>query len=342
MRFLALALAVILAACTAPTMPLWPKAEGPALDENVLVADDGALLPLRRWLPQTKPQGVVLAIHGFNDYSSAFENLGTFLATHGLATYAYDQRGFGASPQRNYWVGIDRLLRDIATAERLLRARHPGVPLFCFGESMGGAEVMVALDRKAVRCDAAILSAPAVWGRQVMPLVQRVALDVAPAVAPGWVVTGAGLRVRASDNVPMLRGLAQDPLVIKGARIDVIAGVTDLMTRAFDAAARLDGPLLWLYGDRDQIVPPRAVDPAQLRLPAQGRHRLTRYANGYHLLTRDLSAGVVLNDVAAWIGDPAAPLPSGADRRADAVLLAKTRETAATAPTAVHFAAPLR
>jgi acylglycerol lipase len=342
MRLLPLALAALLAGCAAPTMPLWPKADGPALKENVLVAEDGALLPLRRWLPQAEPLGVVLAIHGFNDYSNGFENLGTFLATRGLATYAYDQRGFGAAPERNYWVGTDRLLRDIATAERLLRARHPGVPLYCFGESMGGAEVMVALDREAVRCDGAILSAPAVWGRQVMPLVQRVGLDLAPAIAPGWVLTGAGLRVRASDNVPMLRGLAQDPLVIKGARLDTIAGVADLMTEAFDAAARLDGPLLWLYGDRDQIVPPRAVDPAQLRLPAPGRHRLTRYANGYHLLTRDLSAGVVLNDIAAWIVDQAAPLPSGADRRAEAVLLARTKETAGMAPTTVHFAAPLR
>ena len=338
MRFLALALAAFLAGCAASPMPLWPKAEGPALNKDVLVADDGVLLPLRRWLPQEAPRGIVLAIHGFNDYSNAFENLGTFLATHGFATYAYDQRGFGAAPERNYWVGADRLFRDIATAERLLRARHPGVPLFCFGESMGGAEVMVALDRKAVRCDGTILSAPAVWGRQVMPLVQRVALDVAPAVAPGWVVTGAGLNVRASDNIPMLRGLAQDPLVIKGARIDVIAGVTDLMTQAFDAAGRLDGPLRWLYGDRDQIVPPRAVDPAQLRLPAQGRHRLTRYANGYHLLTRDLSAGVVLNDIVAWIADHAAPLPAGADRRAEAVLLARAKETAGT----VHFAGSLR
>ena len=278
----------------------------------------------------------MLAIHGFNDYSNAFESLGAFLATHGVATYAYDQRGFGGSPERNYWVGVDRLLRDIATAERLLRTRHPGVPLYCLGESMGGAEVMAALDRKAARCDGAILLAPAVMGRQVMPLLPRVALDVAPAIAPGWVVTSAGLNVRASDNIPMLRGLAQDPLVIKGARIDVIAGVMDLMTEAFDATARLDGPLLWLYGDRDQIVPRRAVGPAQLRLPPQGRHRLTRYANGYHLLTRDLSAGVVLNDIAAWIADKAAPLPSGADRRAEAVLLSK--ESAQT----VHFAAPLR
>jgi alpha-beta hydrolase superfamily lysophospholipase len=39
--------------------------------------------------------------------------------------------------------------------------------------------------------------------------------------------------------------------------------------------------------------------------------RVAVYPNGYHMLTRDLGAKVVLEDLAAWLADPAAPLPSG-------------------------------
>ena len=35
---------------------------------------------------------------------------------------------------------------------------------------------------------------------------------------------------------------------------------------------------------------------------------------GYHMLPRDLDAGPVLADIAAWIKDRDAPLPSGRER----------------------------
>ena len=61
-------------------------------------ADDGATLPLKSWLPDGKPKAVILALHGFNDYSNAFKDSGEEWAKHGIATFAYDQRGFGAAP----------------------------------------------------------------------------------------------------------------------------------------------------------------------------------------------------------------------------------------------------
>ena len=47
---------------------------------------------------------------------------------------------------------------------------------------------------------------------------------------------------------------------------------------------------------------------------------LFRSANGYHMLMRDLDAAVVMSDIAGWIAERRAPLPSGADLYADAVL----------------------
>ena len=38
------------------------------------------------------------------------------------------------------------------------------------------------------------------------------------------------------------------------------------------------------------------------------------YPEGWHMLLRDLNGHVVVEDIAAWTLDPAAPLPSGADR----------------------------
>lgn len=77
----------------------------PRLEADRVVATDGAALPLSVWRPQGTPRAVVLALHGFNDYRLAFAEVGPFLAARDIATYAYDQRGFGATEQRGIWPG---------------------------------------------------------------------------------------------------------------------------------------------------------------------------------------------------------------------------------------------
>ena len=62
-------------------------------------------------------------------------------------------------------------------------------------------------------------------------------------------------------------------------------------------------------------------------MPKDGRNRTALYTGGYHMLLRDLKAERVWRDIAAWIDDPRAPLPSGADARAQK-LLAGTDRTA--------------
>ena len=128
-------------------------------------------------------------------------------------------------------------------------------------------------------------------------------------------LTGRGLGIRVSDNNAVLRQMARDPLVIKGARVDTVYGLVDLMDEALAAAPRLDVPLLLMYGAHDEVVPRRPVAAFAARLPTEPRHprRLAYYTAGYHLLLRDLDGGVVANDVASWIADPRAPLPSKAD-----------------------------
>ena len=143
--FLALAaLAALAAACAPRLQAVGPPVAAPALDGAALIAADGARLPLRRWLPDGPPQAVVVALHGFNDYSNAFADTGATLAARGVAVYAYDQRGFGATARPGLWAGADAMVADLAAMAALARDRHPHVPLYLLGDSMGGAVVMVA------------------------------------------------------------------------------------------------------------------------------------------------------------------------------------------------------
>nr|HRQ80634.1 alpha/beta hydrolase [Azospirillaceae bacterium] len=148
------------------------------------------------------------------------------------------------------------------------------------------------------------LSAPAVWGFETMGFWPRNALKLANAAVPGMVATAPPeLNIRPSDNIAMLKALGADPLVIKGARVDALYGLTEMMGAALDALPRLDAPTLALYGAHEQVLPPEPVAKAKAILAANPKATVKEYPDGWHMLLRDLQAARVWEDAAAWIDD---------------------------------------
>ncbi len=149
-------------------------------------------------------------------------------AKSGIATFAYDQRGFGETPYHGLWPGTQRLGEDLVIASQLVARRFPGVPHYILGESMGGALVIAAMAGAdgipRPIADGYILSAPAVWGRSSMNIFERSALWFGGRMFPTMTLTGSSLHIMASDNIAMLRALSRDKLVIKATRIDADLG----------------------------------------------------------------------------------------------------------------------
>ena len=224
---------------------------------------DGSTLEARVW-NYSKPQNIVLGVHGFNDYSKSFERLAQHLVSETQATvYAYDQRGFGANPQPGVWPGSEELINNLRHIAAQLRERYPGLPLTVIGESMGGAVVLIAAsETPGLAVDQIILKAPAVWGAQSMPLYQRLSLYTMNLIAPEMSFTGRGLSslgIRPTDDPEISRDLSRDPLVIKATRVSSLAGVTELMGRAQTQTTLPSQRTLVLYGLRDRIIPPQPV-----------------------------------------------------------------------------------
>jgi acylglycerol lipase len=310
----ALTIVLMLTSCASPNIVESPdtSAGSAGLGVDHARMDDGYRLPLRVWTGADRPQKVVLGLHGFNDYANAFAPLGRDLAAAGITTYAVDQRGFGAAALPGRWHGSDRLAADLRNLVDLLRARHPGARLYVAGESMGGAVVLTATAQGPLAVDGVILIAPAVWSRDTMPWYQRLALDGAVRTLPWLKLTGEGIRISPSDHIEMLQAMGADPLVIKATRVDALWGITDLMDRAQAAAGRLQTPALLLYGEQDEIIPKNAFCRFLTKLPATDPGlTFVLYEHGWHMLPRDRQGARVRADIAAWLADPDAPLPSG-------------------------------
>jgi alpha-beta hydrolase superfamily lysophospholipase len=268
-------------------------------------------LPRSVWAPAGQPRAIILALHGFNDYRRTFALFGPWAAARGLLVEAYDQRGFGENPDWGLWPGYEVLVDDALARLAALRLSHPGVPLHLLGTSMGAAVAAMAAARSPTAAESVILSAPAVWGGAAMNPFYRAVLSIAARLFPDLQLTGESLKRQASDNLELLRELARDPLFIRRTRLAAIAGLVELMGKAWDAAEQLRLPTLVLVGARDQIVPVAVQLAFAARITA-APCTLVVYPDGWHMLLRDLQRERVYADIDAWIA--AAPLPSGLAR----------------------------
>lgn len=315
----------LLGACTAQLQPMGEAMRPPALSDSAYETADGLSLPLRRWMPAGEPRAVVLALHGFNDYSFGFDKAAAFLAANGVAVYAYDQRGFGASPRPGIWSSTDTMVADAMAMLNLVSARHPNAKHFLLGHSMGGGLALIVATEKdfAERVpggiDGLILEAPGAWSRDQLGFLPRSALWLTRTFTPGAAFSGSGLGIRPSDNIEMMRAYSRDPLVIKKARVDQIYGLVQLMSEAAERVALIPSPSLVLYGENEEVLAKNSVEDFKRALPQSPLVHSLVYPKGWHMLMRDLQAETVWRDVLAFIDDPARQkFPSeqaGASRR---------------------------
>jgi len=286
----------------------------PRITATEFISFDGTRLPLKTWLPAGSPEAVFIALHGFNDYSNFIRDPAPFFTARGIIIYAFDQRGFGKAPNRGGWSGTEVMGKDLGTIVDLVRYRHPDIPLYLLGDSMGGAVILTAGSTgHPLPVSGVILVAPAVWSRATMPFYQRWALWLGARIAPRLKLSAKPLDIIPSDNREMLMALGCDPLVIKETRIEAVYGLANLMDDAYTASSGFDQKTLILYGARDEIIPPRPMaDVYRKRLEGKFLHpqRLLVYENGYHMLLRDLQAEVVWNDIILWLKSSGETFPS--------------------------------
>lgn len=311
MRLYSLLMIALLSACTPEVQPFNAAMQKEALlKDEVFHATDEAQLPYRAWEVGKKPKAVIVALHGMNDYSRAFEGSGAYFKEHGIALYAYDQRGFGRSPNVGIWPGEENMVGDLRQYIEVLKKCYPKAPIFILGESMGGAVAITALsDPTFPKVNGVILSAPAVWGAETMNPIYRSTLWMAAHTLPFRQVTGSDLKIIASNNYPMLRALSYDPLIIKSTRVDAVYGMVHLMDSAYDKIPEVRTPVMMLYGGMDQVIPPHAIKNALSRFSIPVEY--VYYPDGYHMLLRDLQGERVMADILSWMKNPRKPLPSG-------------------------------
>lgn len=123
---------------------------------------NGAEIVLR-WMMPKNPKAVVQINHGMAEHGLRYERFAQALFAAGYGVFVHDTRGHGGTNAAGSALGhfasehgLDLVLGDLSGVNSLIRSRHSGVPLVCFGHSMGAILGLNYVLRNPDRVDALV------------------------------------------------------------------------------------------------------------------------------------------------------------------------------------------
>ncbi len=307
---LLLLLAMSLCACSVTG----GKSVRPKLRPDEWVAGDGKTMPSKVWpVPAgVQERGVVITVHGLSGAKSDFWYLGETLPPRGYVVYAYDLRGQGHDPvveERGDVSAAKAWKRDLATFHSLVKRRHPRLPVFWYGESLGS---LIALHTAADQIwdwydpDGIILATPAAGLRVTVSTFQRLLLETAAKVAPktryslGELAGVDESKIQVTSQSTHGGQMAVTPHHISQFSLRLLTTVGGMIDNSKGAAQRLRMPVLFVASPKDVLSSADQIQGLFAAVRSRDK-KLLWYTRSYHLLLHDVQREEVVNDVAKWL-----------------------------------------
>jgi len=310
LRPISLVLAVWLVSCSSlPKLPVRP-----ALRTHDWTSYDGKVMPYQIWQPATgtKPRGILIAVHGLSGATSDFWFIGDTLPKQGYTVYAYDLRGQGHDPvvsERGDITSAKQWLRDLETFHLLVKKKHPQLPVFWYGESLGS---LVCLHTAANRLpdrrdpDGIVLASPVAGLKMAVSGFRRWLLETAATLSPrsryslGDLAGVDEKKIQVTSTSTHGSQMALTEHHLSSFSLRLLTEIGRLLDKNPDAAKRLRMPVLFLASPNDILSSPDQVQTlfGQVRSPTK---RLLWYTRSYHLLLHDVQRAEVSLDLLKWL-----------------------------------------
>ncbi len=274
--------------------------------EKAWRAGDGKVLPFEVWAPGEEAEvSIWVLVHGFGGASSDFKQIGERLSAEGAIVYAPDLRGMGRDPDLQWRGDIKRArdwVMDLEEFSILCRRRHPGVPVFIGGESLGSSIVVNWLvNQPSDRVpEGVVILSPVVDLGSDLPWWQRQLFRITSNLMPRKTLDLASFEADFGEEdlfpptpVPAeLEALARAPHALSSVTWRLFREAARLINSTDEVGLeRIDLPILLVYGGRDLFARSDAVAQFARRLEDSGTdRRVVFFPDGHHLLMRDYVA----------------------------------------------------
>ncbi|TCM93107.1 alpha-beta hydrolase superfamily lysophospholipase [Paenibacillus sp. BK033] len=257
----------------------------------------------REWLPDNRePKAAVCIVHGMGEHGERYSAVAERLTTEGYAVLAHDQEGHGRSPgKRGHLASMETAVHNTGLLLDQAKARHPQLPCFLYGHSMGGNVALNAALRLQPAIEGLVLSSP--WLRlakgpnAVMKAVARLLVRFVPKLSLSTGISPDDLYRPGYDQAVTFLG---DPLCHSSITIRTFHIMTDAGEWAIAHSNALRVPVLLAHGTGDKVTSFEASKEVAERLGDSCK--FVKYEGGYHELHNDLFAVHLLNIITNWLG----------------------------------------
>ena len=301
---------MLLCQCAAPRSLNQPLVMDPALTS--WTACDGKTMPCKYWpgAPQ-HPRAVVICIHGLSGAASDFWPVGERIPAQGFAVYGMQLRGQGNDPDKKHRGDIrsNRQWRDdLMDFTALVQQRHPGVPVYWFGESLGALitiDATAALPPEQNTVAGIILASPVVALRDNLRLtfgrnlIVRTLLRLWPGKRISLEALGNS-EVQVTSHTTHRGQMQHTDHYVKDFTVRLFGEVERLIRQSPAAAGRITVPVLLLYTPNDALTPKEGVESFFARLGSTDKTRVF-FPESFHLILHDRDREEALQQIAAWL-----------------------------------------
>ena len=262
---------------------------------------DDVALHVQHWVPEKPPIATLIIVHGLAEYGGRYVDFAHRLSTIGFQTVAMDLRGHGKSPgKRAYVFDIRQFVNDVASLVDKVKSESPQLPVFMFGQSMGGAIAALYAVRHQQEISGLILfSAALKIHDNFSPLLQKLSGLIA-AIFPKLPTLKLDSTLISRDPA-VVQTYAGDPMIYHGGTLAKTGAEIIKATREIqNHAEQLRLPLYIAHGTGDKITDPEGSRIVH-ELAASTDKTLKLYPNLYHELHNEPEKEQVFSDLLAWL-----------------------------------------
>jgi alpha-beta hydrolase superfamily lysophospholipase len=225
------------------------------MQESTITVSPGTELFTRTWLPESNPKAVICLAHGLSDHGGRFIELAETLSAHGFIFIAPDLRGNGKSPgKRGHFDSLEQVMDDLKCVISHARIQFPGLPVFLYGQSMGGNLVINFALCFPEFVDGVVSSSP--WLRLANPpssIVSGMA-SVLRKLIPSLLINNGLKSSDLTHDGTIRQAYNTDRLIHCKVSVNTFFIIKECGEWAIQHAGELKIPLLLMHGDADQIT----------------------------------------------------------------------------------------
>ncbi len=273
------------------------------MDEETyfIKARRGIKIFARHWPAGQSPVAVVCLVHGLGEHSGRYAHVARYFNSRVIAVFGYDHRGHGKSGgKRGHAPSVDVMLEDLELVLMKIRVMYNDLPIFLYGQSMGGnivANYIIKKDTKELY--GAIISSAWLGLVQKIPAPLLRLTGFMQNILPSLTISNKLPLEELSFDRKNIERYTNDPLVHDKISLRLFYQLYRSAAFALDNAGKIKIPLLIGHGEEDKIT--SFESSKQFVRNAGDRAQFKAWPHRKHEVHNDIKKDEVLTFYADWV-----------------------------------------